>query len=90
MARLKEALSRRARPILPDERIPVADAVRAYTQGSAYAAFADKEVGTLEVGKLADLAVLSQDIFTAPPETLGKTQVVMTLVGGKTVYGSAP
>ena len=75
---------------IPDERIPVADAVRAYTQGSAYAAFADKEVGTLEVGKLADLAVLSQDIFTAPPETLGKTQVVMTLVGGKTVYGSAP
>ncbi|HXC08905.1 MAG TPA: amidohydrolase family protein, partial [Steroidobacteraceae bacterium] len=75
---------------IPDERIPVADAVRAYTQGSAYAAFADKDVGTLEVGKLADLAVLSQDIFTAPPETLGKTQVVMTLVGGKTVYGSAP
>jgi hypothetical protein len=75
---------------VPDERIPVADAVRAYTQGSAYAAFADKDVGTLEVGKLADLAVLSQDIFTAPPETLGKTQVVMTLVGGKNVYGAAP
>lgn len=75
---------------VPDERIPVADAVRAYTQGSAYAAFADKDVGTLEVGKLADLAVLSQDIFTAPPETLGKTQVVMTLVGGKRVYGTAP
>jgi predicted amidohydrolase YtcJ len=75
---------------IPDERIPVADAVRAYTQGSAYAAFADKDVGTLEVGKLADLAVLSQDIFTAPPETLGKTEVVMTLVGGKTVHGSIP
>ena len=57
-----------------DERIPVIDAVRAYTLGSAYAAFADKDVGTLEVGKLADLAVLSQDIFTVPPETLGKTQ----------------
>jgi predicted amidohydrolase YtcJ len=75
---------------VPNERIPVADAVRAYTQGSAYAAFADKDVGTLEVGKLADLAVLSQDIFTAPPETLGKTQVLMTLVGGKSVYGAAP
>lgn len=75
---------------VPDERIPVADAVRAYTQGSAYAAFADKDVGTLEVGKLADLVVLSQDIFTAPPETLGKTQVVMTLVGGKIVYGAVP
>jgi predicted amidohydrolase YtcJ len=75
---------------VPEERIPVADAVRAYTQGSAYAAFADKEVGTLEAGKLADIAVLSQDIFSVPPETLGKTQVVMTLVGGKIVYGAAP
>jgi len=75
---------------VPDERIPVTDAVRAYTQGSAYAAFADKDVGTLEAGKLADLAVLSQDIFSAPPETLGKTQVVMTLVGGRIVYGSVP
>jgi predicted amidohydrolase YtcJ len=75
---------------VPDERIPVADAVRAYTLGSAYAAFADKDVGTLEVGKLADLAVLSQDVFTAPPETIGKTQVLMTIVGGKSVYGAAP
>jgi predicted amidohydrolase YtcJ len=75
---------------VPDERIPVADAVRAYTQGSAYAAFADKDVGTLEVGRLADLAVLSQDIFTAPSETIGKTQVLMTVVDGKRVYGAAP
>jgi hypothetical protein len=75
---------------VPDERISIADAVHAYTQGSAYAAFADKDVGTLEAGKLADLAVLSQDIFTAPPETLGKTQVVLTLVGGKIVYGAVP
>jgi predicted amidohydrolase YtcJ len=75
---------------VPDERIPVADAVRAYTQGSAHAAFADKDVGTLQTGKLADLAVLSQDIFTATPESLGKTQVVMTLVGGRIVYGGAP
>ena len=46
--------------------------------------------GTLKNGKLADLAVLSQDIFTAPPETLGKTQVLMTFVGGKSVYAAAP
>ncbi len=74
---------------IPEERITVVDAVRAYTQGSAFAAFADKQVGTLEVGKLADLAVLSQDIFTVPPETVGKTRVVTTMVGGKIVY-SAP
>ena len=75
---------------VPDERIGVADAVRAYTQGSAFAAFSDKEVGTLEVGKLADLAVLSQDIFTVPLETIGKTRVVTTMVGGTIVYGAAP
>jgi predicted amidohydrolase YtcJ len=73
----------------PEERISVADAVRAYTRGSAYAAFSDGQVGTLEVGKLADLAVLSQDIFSVPPETIGKTHVVTTMVGGKIVY-SAP
>ena len=71
------------------ERIPVEDAVRAFTRGSAYAAFADGQVGTLEAGKLADLAVLSQDIFAASPESIGKTRVTLTLVGGKTVY-SAP
>ena len=75
---------------VPEERISVADAVRAYTQGSAYAAFSDKQVGTLEVGKLADLAVLSQDIFSVPPETIGKTRVVTTMVGGKIVYTAPP
>jgi predicted amidohydrolase YtcJ len=75
---------------VPEERITVVDAVRAYTQGSAFAAFSDKQVGTLEVGKLADLAVLSQDIFTAPLESIGKTRVVTTMVGGKIVYSAAP
>jgi predicted amidohydrolase YtcJ len=68
------------------ERISVEDAVRAFTQGSAYAAFAEDRVGTLEVGKLADLAVLSQDIFAVSPEAIGKTRVTLTLIGGKTVY----
>ncbi len=71
---------------VPEERISVMDAVRAFTQGSAYAAFSDKDVGTLEPGKLADLAVLSQDIFSAAPETISKTHVVTTMVGGKIVY----
>jgi predicted amidohydrolase YtcJ len=72
----------------PQLRITVRQAVDAYTQASAYAAFADAQVGTLEAGKLADLAVLSQDIFTVPPKTLAKTTVVSTMVGGKTVYGA--
>jgi predicted amidohydrolase YtcJ len=71
---------------VPEERIGVADAVRAYTQGGAFAAFSDGKVGTLEVGKLADLAVLSQDIFAVSPESLGKTRVVTTMVGGKIVF----
>ena len=73
---------------IPSERTTVEDAVRAYTIGSAYAAFSDDRVGTLEVGKLADLAVLNQDIFTRGPVNIGKTQVTLTMVGGKIVYGS--
>ena len=54
----------------PQQRITVRQAVDAYTQGSAYASFLDAEVGSLEPGKLADLAVLSQDIFRYPPGEL--------------------
>lgn len=71
---------------VPQERITVEEAVRAYTAGSAYAARAEDRVGTLQAGKLADLAVLSQDIFSASPEVIGKTRVTMTMVGGKVVY----
>ncbi len=70
----------------PEERISVVDAVRAYTRGSAYAAFMDDKVGTLEVGKEADLAVLSQDLFSIAHELIAKTRVLTTIVGGKIVY----
>jgi predicted amidohydrolase YtcJ len=73
---------------VPAERISVEEALRAYTRGSAYAAFADDRVGSLEVGKLADLAVLSQDVFSVVPSEIAKTRVTLTLVGGKIVYGS--
>src|SRR5579872_5867062 len=62
----------------PEERVTVEQALAAYTRGGAYAAFSDKIVGTLEVGKKADLAVLSQDLFKVAPETIGKTQVLQT------------
>jgi predicted amidohydrolase YtcJ len=71
---------------VPEEKITVEDAVRAFTYGSAYAAFSDDRVGTLEVGKLADLAVLSQDIFSAAPLAIGNTHVTLTMVGGKIVF----
>ena len=75
---------------VPAERITVADAIRAYTQGSAYAAFLDSKVGTLAVGKEADLVVLSQDPFAVPPAAIAATRVVLTMVGGTIVYGKLP
>jgi predicted amidohydrolase YtcJ len=71
---------------VPDERITVEQAVNAYTRGSAYARFSDDRIGTLEPGKEADLAVLSQDIFAVPHDQIGKTRVLMTMVGGKVVF----
>ncbi len=71
---------------VPAERITVAQAVSAYTAGSAYAAFMDSKVGTLETGKQADLVVLSQDPFSVPPQSIAKTRATMTMVGGKIVY----
>jgi predicted amidohydrolase YtcJ len=70
----------------PSQAMTREQAVTAYRLTSAYAEFAEKEKGSLEPGKLADLAVLSQDIFTAPAGDLSKTESVMTMVGGKTVY----
>ncbi len=74
----------------PHQRLSVSEAVDAYTQGSAYASFFDRDVGTLEKGKLADLAVLSQDIFSVPLKRIGRTAVQMTMVGGHIVHGAAP
>jgi hypothetical protein len=69
-----------------EERLTVPQAVDAYTKAGAYARFSENRIGTLEAGKDADLAVLSRDIFSAPPEEIGKARVVMTMVGGKTVF----
>jgi predicted amidohydrolase YtcJ len=70
----------------PEERLTVEQAVNAYTQGSAYARFSDDRTGTLEPGKEADLAVLSQDIFSVKPEGIGKTKVAITMIGGRVVF----
>jgi len=73
-------------PGKPKEALTREQAVIAYTLTSAYAEFAEKDKGSLQLGKLADLVVLSQDIFTIPPEDLPKTESVLTLVGGNVVY----
>jgi predicted amidohydrolase YtcJ len=73
-------------PGKPREAITREQAVIAYTLTAAYSEFAEKDKGSLEPGKLADLAVLSQDIFSVPPPELPKTESVLTMVGGKIVY----
>lgn len=71
---------------IPEEKISIEDAVRGYTTGGAYAEFAEKDKGSLETGKLADLVVLDKDLFTLPPARLRDARVVMTVVGGKIVF----
>jgi predicted amidohydrolase YtcJ len=73
---------------VPDESITVEQAVKAYTLGSANARFSEDRLGTLENGKEADLAVLSQDIFSSAPGDISKTRVLMTMVGGKVVFAA--
>jgi predicted amidohydrolase YtcJ len=73
-------------PNHPSEAISRAQAVIAYTLTAAYAEFAEEEKGSLAPGKLADLSVLSQDIFRVPSDDLPKTVSVMTMVGGKVIY----
>ncbi len=75
-------------PGRPSEAITREQAVEAYTRGSAYAEFQEDEKGEIAPGKLADLAVLSQDIFVAPVPDLPRTESLLTLVGGEIVYNS--
>lgn len=73
-------------PNNPPEALTMEQAVRAYTLGSAYAERRDRDKGRLVPGMVADLAVLSQDIFTVALPELPKTVSVLTLVGGRPVY----
>jgi predicted amidohydrolase YtcJ len=71
----------------PEQKIGVAEAIEAFTVGSAYAAFQEKDRGSLEVGKLADLVLLSRDILAdAERDHIAETDVLVTIVGGKMVY----
>jgi len=70
----------------PEQRLTVKEALRAYTRGSAFAAFEENEKGSIAPGKLGDVVVLSDDLFTIPPARIKDVRVVMTIVGGKIVY----
>ncbi len=71
---------------IPEEKITVEEAIRAYTISNAFAEFAEGEKGSIEVGKLADVVVLSRDIFTVAPEEIPTIEITYTIVGGKVVY----
>ena len=70
------------------EAISVYDAVRAYTVGSAFAEFQEKEKGTIEPGQLADFVILSDDIFTVEPTGIRYVTIVKTIVDGRVVFES--
>jgi predicted amidohydrolase YtcJ len=94
---LESAVTRRAqggkgKPLAADQAIDVATAIEAYTLGSAYLTSQDKKVGSIEVGKYADMIVLDKNILDIPPTEIGSTRVLQTIVNGKVVFdrGSSP
>ena len=70
----------------PEQKLTIDEAIAAYTSGSAYAEFMEKDKGMLGPGMLADFVVLDRDITRVAPEEILKTKVLRTVVGGKTVY----
>jgi len=72
----------------PEQKLTVEEAVEAYTMGSAYAEFQENEKGSIAPGKLADMVLVSQDIFTIAPGNIRDAKVLKTFVGGKLVWES--
>jgi predicted amidohydrolase YtcJ len=75
-----------ATPFLPEQRITAAEAVRAFTLGSAFVNGREQTSGTVEAGKEADLVVLDTDLFTCEPAAIPQTRVLLTLAGGQIVH----
>jgi len=70
----------------PEQKLTLAEAIQAYTMGSAYAEFQDKEKGSITPGKLADMVLVSDDLFKIDPAKIRDAHALMTMVGGKVVY----
>ena len=75
---------------IPRERINLKQAIDGYTLGAAYAGFREKTEGSIETGKLADIIVVSQNLFEIPATKIHETTVLYTLVGGKVAYHHEP
>ena len=70
----------------PEQKLTLPETIEAYTMGSAYAEFQDNEKGSITVGKLADLVLLSDDLFAIEPERIRSAHVLKTIVGGRLVF----
>ena len=70
----------------PGQRLTMAEAIGLFTKGAAYASFEEDVKGTLEPGKLADMVVLSKDLFTIPSKEILTTQAEVTILGGRIVF----
>jgi len=75
---------------IPEQKITIQEAIEAYTMGSAYAEFEDKEKGSITPGKLADMVLISDNILRIDPRAIRDAKVEMTMLGGKIVYGGPP
>ena len=71
---------------IPEQKISVEEALRAYTAGNAYGVFAERTRGRLAPGYKADMVLLDQDLTRIPPEAIERAAVRVTVVGGKVVY----
>jgi predicted amidohydrolase YtcJ len=72
----------------PEQRISIQDALAAYTIGSAYAEFQERDKGSIEPGKLADMVLLDRDVLSIPPAQIRDAHVITTWLGGKEIYAS--
>ena len=76
-------------PLYEHNRVTLADAITAYTAGSAYVNHLDETTGRIEVGYYADLAILDRDVFAHPTEQIAEAKVVATYVEGERVYSAS-
>jgi predicted amidohydrolase YtcJ len=86
MGRITGYVNRPIRPGGTDQRLPMTDAIEAYTRGSAYGSFRETQIGTLRPGMLADVVMLATDVFSEQPTKPQDVKVVMTIFDGRIVY----
>ena len=83
---VRDYVHNQSQDFAPEEAITVEQALRAYTYGSAHAAFLEKEMGSLEVGKVADFTVLSADPTAVPREHIREIEVLATFIDGRAAF----